>query len=304
MAKRRRFWKRLGRLIGARLLSGLKIVIGHMPTPILPIIARGVGNTLYLILRKKRSKALKSIHQVLSLPDGSKEARRLVRDNFCHMYMVIQEIFECCYLSPSEIIERVRVLGLENLDSALAQGKGVIGVSSHLGNFPLIAIRLAISGYPFNVLVRGERDDKVEDIFFSQLRQKFGIKTFYRGQSYHPLVRALKRNEILWLFLDQFPRRGDIQAEFFGCRLPVYTGPVRLAQATGAPLIPITITRLSPKTHQIQIFSPVELDGDLGRQSRRLLEIMEEQIKLTPAQWLWWHKDWLLKGTKAEILAP
>ncbi|OGW17490.1 MAG: hypothetical protein A3G93_04500 [Nitrospinae bacterium RIFCSPLOWO2_12_FULL_45_22] len=294
---RRRFWKRLGKLINARLLSGLKIIIGHLPTSIFPVIARGVGNTLYVILRKKRSLALQAIHQVLSLPDGGKEAQRLVRENFCHMYMVIQEIFECCYLSPAEIMKRVEVLGLEDLDSALARGKGVVCVSVHLGNFPLIAIRLAISGYPFNVLVRGEKDDKVEDIF-SQVRQKFGIKTLYRGQSYHPLVRALKRNEILWLFLDQFPRKSEIQAEFFGSPFPVYTGPVRLASATGAPIIPITITRLSPKNHRIQIFPPLELEGDFSKQSRTLLEMMEEQIRLTPAQWLWWHKDWLLKRTR------
>jgi KDO2-lipid IV(A) lauroyltransferase len=217
--------------------------------------------------------------------------------------MLIQELFEYCYLSPAEIKRRIEVLGLENLDSAIARGKGVICLSIHLGNFPLIAIRLAICGYPFNVLVRGEREDRVETIF-SQIRQKFGIKTLYRGQSYHPLVRTLKRNEILWLFLDQFPRRSKIQADFFGCPFPVYTGPVRLSRATGAPLIPITITRLSPKNHRIQIFPPVELEGDFSKQSRSLLEIMEEQIKLTPAQWLWWHKDWLLKRTKTKSSAP
>lgn len=303
MARRKRFWGRSGRIIGAKLLSCLKIIIAHMPSAILPIMARGIGNTLYVILRKKRSQALQTFQQVLSLPDGDREARRLVRENFCHMYMVIQEMFECCYLRPAEIVRRVGVLGLENLDSALARGKGVICLGGHLGNFPLIAIRLSISGYPFNVLVRGEKDDRVE-IIFSQIRQKFGIKTLYRGQSYHPLVRALKRNEILWLFLDQFPRRSEIHAKFLGHPFPVYTGPLRLAQATGAPLVPITITRLSPKKHTIQIFPQVELEGDFNSQSRSLLEIMEEQIRLTPTQWLWWHKDWLQKSTKTKSSTP
>jgi KDO2-lipid IV(A) lauroyltransferase len=299
MTRIRHFRKKLGRLIGAKLLSGLKIIIGHMPTPVLPILARGVGNCLYIILREKRSQAIQNLHRVLSFPDGAIRVRKLARENFSHIYMCIQEWFESCYLSPDEIIKRIEVSGLENLDSALAQGKGAICVSAHLGNFGLIAVRLSISGYPFNVLVRGEKDDRVEALF-SQIRHQFGIKTIYRGQSYLPLVRTLKRKEILWLLLDQFPRRSEIQSEFLGSLFPVYTGSVRLARATGAPLVPITIKRISPKEHIIRIFPPMAPEGDFGKQIGSLLEILEEEIKLTPAQWFWWHKDWLQKRAKTK----
>jgi KDO2-lipid IV(A) lauroyltransferase len=294
--------RKLGRSLGTTILLGIKVIIGYLPPRVLHLIAKGMSTALYLFFWKGRSRALQTLSPILSLPQDSKEIRRLVKDNFYHMYMLMQEIFEYCYLTPPEIKNGVEIKGLEYLKSALDKGKGVICLSAHLGNFPLIAIRLSSEGYPFNILIRKVNNDKIESLF-SQLREKFGIKTIYRGQSYHPLVRVLKRNEILWLFVDQFPRRGDIEAEFLGCSFPVYTGPVRLARVTGALLVPITITRLEPKKHCIQIFPPLIGEDDPSRLMQKILEIADRQVRLNPAQWLWWHKKWLLRRVRAHYSA-
>lgn len=293
--------KRIGQKTGAGALFLMQKGVCLLPPGGVRVLGRMGGGLLFVLLRRKRFLTIQNLQRVLDLP----EARSLARQNFRNLALILPEMFKFYHLPPEEIRNRIHVEGLEYLEEARSRGNGTICVSAHLGNFLLIPLRLFQEGYPFTLLVRAEKNSHVEKIFI-RLRQQSGIKTLYRGQSYFPLAKALKRNEILWLFVDQFPRRSELTIPFLGFPFPIYTGHARLARMTGATVLPITISRLEKeRIHRVTIFPPFKTDeysplnGGSPEEERNLLDALqtplhaiEELIRLRPAEWLWWHKDW------------
>lgn len=66
------------------------------------------------------------------------------------------------------IRQKAYFCGLEHLQQALGYGKGVILVSAHFGNFPLMLTRLRLEGFPTAAIMRPMRDQRVERMFVKQ----------------------------------------------------------------------------------------------------------------------------------------
>ena len=287
-------FERIGRRLGGILFLILQKGIRLFPISVIRFLGRLGGDILFALLKRKRSLTIQNLQHVLNLP----EAQPLARQNFRNLALVLPEMFKLYNSPPEEIRRNIQVNGLEHLEEAKRRGKGTICISAHQGNFLIIPIRLSLEGYFFTLLVRPERNPLVEEIFL-RLRRQAEITTLYRGQTYRSLVKALKGNNILWLFLDQFPRRGDLTLPFLNVPFPIYTGHARLAHLTGATVLPITISWVKyERTHHIEILPPIQADDnskeehDLIDALRQPLHLIEECIRLHPDEWLWWHKDW------------
>src|SRR3989338_5439064 len=120
---------------------------------------------------------------------------------------------------PVMIREKVTIDGKEHLDRALKEGKGVMAVSAHFGNFPLMLLRLAQEGYKMNAIIRPTRDAEIEKYFLAQ-RTKLGLNTIYsqpRKLCVDNTIRALRNNELVFIPLDQnFGSGAGVFVEFFG----------------------------------------------------------------------------------------
>lgn len=293
--KKKPLIERVGEELGAQALSLLKGAIGRLPPDWIYPLGRLGGDLLFTCLRKKRSLAIRNLQRVLDMPPDEGVSSRLARQNFRCLSLVPLEMFRFGHLSEAEVCRRIQVKGVNHLEEAHRRGKGVICVSAHLGNFLLVPLRLGLEGYCFHVLVRAEKDSRVEGVFL-EARERFGAKTLYKGQSYFSLVKVLKENGILWLFVDQFPKSSDLEVPFLTRRFPIYDGYDRLARMTGAAIVPLTIGRLQENVHQIEIFPGLKENGkaeeDRQAQAEKLMGILEGQIRLRPSEWFWWHKDW------------
>ena len=71
------------------------------------------------------------------------------------------------------VLTKIGVKGVENLERALSNGKGVIAVSDHLGYFTLMSIKMIREGYPFNILIK-DPDYKGIVNLFRKLQKKQG----------------------------------------------------------------------------------------------------------------------------------
>ena len=85
---------------------------------------------------------------------------------------------------------------------------------------------------------------------------------------------------------------------FLGRRAATATGPVILAQRTGATLLPCFIIRQPDDRHQLVFESPLKLEQ--GKDSRetvminiqKITGIIESYIRRYPAEWGWIHRRW------------
>jgi len=202
---------------------------------------------------------------------------------------------------PKMIKEKVVFENKHYLDEALSQGKGVIAVSAHFGNFPLMLLRVAQEEYPTNAIIRSARDKKVEQ-YFQKLRTDLGLKTIYshpRQVCVTDSIKALRNNEFLFIPLDQhFGSGGAVFVDFFGEKAATATGPAVFAMRTKAPIVPIFIVRQKDDTHKIIVEKPLSLE-QCGNEKEtiqvniaRITNVIEQYIRRYPEEWGWMHRRW------------
>lgn len=275
------------------------MIIKVLPAQFLYDFARVIAYLGYLILAKQRRIALESLGLAFGQEKSRQEIEKIARDCFVYMAKSAAELIFMLD-RPSLLKSRLQLIHKENLDSALSKGKGVILVSAHFGNFPLLLRRLSLEGYQTAGIMRPMRDSQLEKLFLNQ-RNKFRIKTIYsqpRQACVENSIRSLRNNEILFILLDQNFGTGGIFVNFFGRMAATATGPVVLAQRTGAEIIPCFILRQPDDTHEIIFEPPLILEK--AKDSRetivlniqRLTDMIESYIRRYPVEWGWIHRRW------------
>jgi len=196
--------------------------------------------------------------------------------------------------------QRVYLEGKENLDGALRKGKGVILVSAHLGNFPLMLAKLSLEGYKVGGIMRPMRNQLVEKVF-NEKRVKLNIKTIYsipRNTCVYNSISSLRDNELLFIPLDQNFGTGGVFVDFFGRKAATATGPVVLARRTGAAILPCFIIRQKDDTHRVIFEQPLLLEEKETEQAsivhniQKITAIIESYIRCVPQEWGWIHRRW------------
>ena len=288
----KRFFARLG-------LHTCSLIIRVMPGAMLYGFARQAARFTYLVAGKHRKIALEGLQTAFGKEKTPEEIKHIAQE--CFIFMAKSGL-ELIYLMerPNLIRGKVDLVGKNNLDAALKKGKGIILISAHFGNFPLMMSKLSIEGYPISGIMRYMRDEKAEKIF-SEKRKKLGIKTIYsqpRKTCVENSIRVLRNNELLFIPLDQNFGTGGIFVDFFGRKAATATGPVILALRTKAAILPCFIIRGKDDRHKI-IFEP---EFNLGKGStvqetvviniQRLTDIIESYIRRYPAEWGWIHRRW------------
>jgi KDO2-lipid IV(A) lauroyltransferase len=202
--------------------------------------------------------------------------------------------------NPQRLQKAVYLEGKEYLEQALAKAKGVIILTAHLGNFPLMSLRLAKEGYLTNFVIRPLRDEKAGE-YIHNLRTQAGVKTIFsypRDVCVHGITQTLKNNELVLMQMDQNFGTGGVWVKFFGTLAATPVGPIMFALRTKAAIVPAYIYRKEYGVHCIGILPSVPLTITNNRNETILLNaiqftrIIEAWIKEWPEQWGWIHRSW------------
>ncbi len=264
-----------------------------------------LGNLAYLVIGRHRKIAINSLS--VAFPEMSlKEKKKIVRFYFSFM---AQSTFELLFFVKNpHHLENIQIEGKENLEKALEKKKGVLLLTAHLGNFPLMLLELAKEGYPINIVARPMRDKDTDD-YVNSLRIKAGVKTilsYPRKVCVSGILNALRNNEIVVIQVDQNFGTGGVWVKFFGKLAATPVGPITLALRTKAAIVPAYMIREStPKgmasprgKHQLKIFSEKELiikenkDETILLNAIEITRVIEGWIREFPSQWAWVHRRW------------
>lgn len=243
----------------------------------------------------------RNLARVLGQPPRSRRVRRAVRQMLRQFAYYWVDLFRYSQLPP-EVAARdlVRSEGLEQLDQAVAAGRGAILLTAHLGHWELGGVLL---GRQHRVSVVYVRDRFPEAERFRSLFRGAGeveeIAVDLGGSlSSLPVLRALRRNRLVGMQGDRdFDGRGAA-VTFFGAPARFPRGPFVLAHLTGAPLIPSFITYTRDRRFQVEVLAPIPLDprGDGEEAVRGAMErwaqVLEEAVRRHPTQWFTFYDIW------------
>ncbi len=263
----------------------------------------GLGAFAYVFLRRSRKVAVANLRLVYDGKHADSELRRIAREAFKNLGKFAYDAVRMGKYDPEELDRMVEVVGLDRVDRVLSQGRGVIGLTGHIGNWELLGAYLSLRGYPINVLVTRVRNRRLDDLLVG-LRRSAGMTVLERSRSLLGAFRCLKKGEILGVLIDQDTSVESVLVDFLGHPAKTPVGPVKLASGTGAAVVPMVMLMTPDGRYRVEIKEPITVGGNgdaLDRDVQKCSKAIEEFIRSEPTQWVWMHKRW--KSVSAGIYA-
>jgi KDO2-lipid IV(A) lauroyltransferase len=257
-----------------------------------------LGSVAFYILRRRKKIALQNMLLAFGKEKDKGEFKQIYRANLKNIGMNMMEVARCVDFKNGYLKNLVTLEGKEYLDNALAQKKGVICLTAHIGNFPLMCTRLVKEGYPVSLVARNPENPEITAALAS-IMKTIGMEAIPdkpRRTCVSRSLKALKKNRVLLLQIDQNAPRTESWVDFFGYLVPTFNGPVVLSLRTGAPILPMFIIRNSTHLHTASIYPPFELaitgdiEKDITTNIARLTKLTEAAIREHPDQWWWFHR--------------
>ena len=297
---RLKIWKRNWARNG---LYATSFVINRLPYSVVSGITSALIAVGYCFVIRQRRLAFESLQIAFGKEKSPEEIRKIAKNCFDNIgHSMIELIYFMAH--PELITQKTVIEGKEHLLRALAQGKGVIAVSAHFGNFPLMLLNFARLGYKISAIIRPARDQEIEK-YFVQMRTKLGLQTIYslpRKTCVDTSLKVLRNNEILFIPLDQnFGSGGGVFVDFFGQKAATATGPVVFSRRTKAPILPMFVVREKGDVHKVIIEAPLEItegsndEETLRLNTQKITSLIEKYIRKYPQEWGWMHRRWKTK---------
>lgn len=227
--------------------------IVYLLYPVVPVrwllgLARRYGALTYLLSRTRRTTVRRNLERAFGSTHTSSELDVLTRQFFEYKRVRGALLALAPRLSEDEIAERVPLEGLERLDAALANGRGVILLGSHINSVCLFltTIMLRARGYDVRTALAEEGEPWPSSTLRRWLDRRLQTRPlreliggFYVQFNVRPLVRQLAENTIVVQTGDGLHSARFVEVEFLGEQVPFTTGMASVARVTGAVVVPI-----------------------------------------------------------------
>jgi KDO2-lipid IV(A) lauroyltransferase len=200
------------------------------------------------------------------------------------------------WLRPPDqpIADPVHWEGEQLIDEALAQGRGLVFLTPHMGSFEITAQAYAQrfgAQQPITVMYRPARYRMLRELE-EAARARPALATAPASVGgVRQMMRALKRGEAVGLLPDQVPPEGmGVWAAFFGAPAYTMTLAARLALQAGAPVVLAWCERLPAgqgfHLRLSRLAEPLPRNDEQG-QAEVINRAMESLIRQCPQQYLW-----------------
>ncbi|PYR14041.1 MAG: hypothetical protein DMG00_05050 [Acidobacteria bacterium] len=187
------------------------------------------------------------------------------------------------------------------LDDLLAQGRGVLLVGGHFGNWELggVALRL-LHGYALTVIGKAEASPIV-GAFRRRMRDSFGIETLEIGQMLETALRIrglLSANRIVAMLLDRHIGRDCVEVTFFGRSTAFLRTPAMIGYLSGAPLLPAFMIRRPDGRFDGLFGEPIRVDASQSTEkavhaaTQTFARQLEHHIRERPHLWYQFYPYW------------
>ncbi len=255
-------------------------------------LSRWAGPLVYRVSRREREVTEINLAEVY--PDcGDAERRDLARLSLTHSTATMLELGFAWIAEPARVEAAIlEVHGRELLDEARAEGRGVIVLAPHFGNWEVLNFWLS-SHFPFTAMYEPPKIAALDPVI-RQGRERMGarlVPTNPRGVA--ALLKALKRSEAIGILPDQEPDWGSgVFAPFFGRLAYTATLLPKLVARTEARVVTGVARRLPGRGFAIH-FLPADArvySTDEARSAAGVNACVEAAIALEPAQYQWEYK--------------
>jgi phosphatidylinositol dimannoside acyltransferase len=276
-----------------------------------PVAARAFAAGADLALRR-RGPGVRRLEGNLRRVVGGQPSPRLMRAALRSYARYWLETFRLPVMDKAALAAATqeRLEGMDVLDKAYADGRGVVAVLPHSGNWDVAAVWLIAHGIPFTTVVERLRPESLYRRFVAY-RESLGMEVLPLTGGPRPasevLAERLRAGGMVCLVGDRDLTRGGVQVDFFGEPATMPAGPALLAVTTGAALMPVGLwyegARCGVRLHPIV---PVPAQGRLRERVQAATQAVADRfaadIAQHPEDWHMLQRLWL--ADRGPALAP
>jgi KDO2-lipid IV(A) lauroyltransferase len=211
-----------------------------------------------------------------------------------------QEAFRLPVIGPDRIRAHTNFIGVQTLDKAIAEGRGVVLTLPHSGNWDAAAVWLVDHGARFTTVAERLRPESLFRRFVAY-REGLGMEVLPLTGGDRPpsdvLAERLRAGGVVCLLGDRDLTRRGIDVTFFGDTARMPAGPALLAATTGAALHPVGLW-FTPSGWGVRVRDAVALPGErlrdrVGTATQALADAYAEDVTAHPEDWHMLQRLWL-----------
>lgn len=290
--------------------AGLLKILGWVPHRLAHGICAVLATLSYVFWPRLRRVGHFNLR--LAFPEWAERQRRQILFRlFQNFGRMLADFAHFPHLTRQNIEDLILYDGFEHFEHAEKQGKGVLFLTAHFGNWELGSFAHGVYGHPCHFVVR-ELDNPLMDALINRYRCASGGKAINkRGEFARQVLRAFRQGEAVGILIDQnmMPSEG-IFVDFFGRAACTTTGPARIAGRTGVPIVLGLVTWDSKIKKYRLHFELVEWihhenpEEEIRVNTANFTKLIEQHVRRYPDQWLWVHRRWKTRPPGEPPLYP
>lgn len=244
--------------VAARVLRGAILAAsalgGRLPVGVAHTLAAAGGTAEWALRPAKRRRLAENLSHALGLGPDDPAVRALVRREVANEARRSADLL-WALARPDELLATTRVDGAEHIHAALARGRGVLLVTTHVGGWEVAtALPRAVVPVRTSAIVT---DDwiawAVED-----LRERAGLGIVYDSEPVSKAARLLRDGEAV-LVLADYAKAGmrTYAVKLLDAVAELPAGPVALSRLCGTPIVPFTVVPDAARRWRVEIEPPL-----------------------------------------------
>jgi KDO2-lipid IV(A) lauroyltransferase len=197
--------------------------------------------------------------------------------------------------SKNARVPTATVRGIHNFDEALAPGRGIVFATAHTAGWEIVGPLLSRDRRVRVMMVMERERDAMARALQDEARRAQGLEVAHVGVddplASLPLLRHLRKGDVVALQIDRAPAHVRTRAvRLFDASGVVPEGPLRLAQLSGAPVLPVFCARVGYRSYTIVAYPPIFIDKRasaeaLDAAAQRIADAMTDFVRAHPTHW-------------------
>lgn len=271
-------------------IIGLLRLVSLLPYRAAMFVGRQVGYLVYLLSRSRRRIIDTNLRSCF--PEKSAVERdRIKLACYKNMGVALIEFALSWWWPADKLRSLVEIDGREHVDNALANDQGVILLTGHYTSLE-IGHRLIALYMPLQLMYRTQQNELFDSYLYTR-RSSYLVNAVSRKNT-RQLIKGIKQKIPTWYAPDQdFSRERNVFAPFMGIATATITASSRLAQSSGAAMLPYYPERKRDGSGYIlRIDAPLKdfPSGDDLKDASAINGSIEKYARLFPENYMWMHK--------------
>lgn len=290
--------------IGFYIFYAFARVLSYLPLRLLYVFSDIWFFIAYYLIRYRRRIIIRNLRN--SFPEKSpKEIRQISGRFYRHFIDLFFETIKIPRFSENEIRERVRYNNLHILEKYYLQGKSVVTLLGHYGNWEWHA------GFPLNsthksMAVYLPLSNRYFDSWMLKVRKTFDADLIPASETIKRIYRYQQDNDLIHcaFLADQSPQihHTSLWLNFLNQDTPVYITAERIARKFNTPVVYMQMSKIKRGYYSVDIMEITDNPERMPENeiTNTFFRLLEKQIVQQPEYWLWTHRRWKINRKKWE----